>query len=76
MPVTVTRKLEANPKLHDSVKFPEPVKLVGATLHAVLFVAKLTTPAKPFNAVTAPLEVPAEPALTATVVGLAEIVKS
>jgi len=42
----------------------------------VLLVVRLTTPAKPFNAVTVIEEVPAEPALIVTLVGLAAIVKS
>ena len=36
-------------KVHDNVELPEPVTLVGETLHeAVVLVARLTTPAKPF----------------------------
>ena len=51
--------------------------LVGDTLQdAVVLVARLTTPAKPFWAVTVIVEVPAAPALTVTLVGLAVIVKS
>ncbi len=50
--------------------------LVGDTVHEVLLVVRLTTPAKPFNAVTVIEEVPAEPALIVTLVGLAAIVKS
>jgi hypothetical protein len=37
---------------------------------------RLTVPPKPLRAVTAIVEVPATPALTVTVVGLAEMVKS
>ena len=62
--------------MHDNVALPEPVTLVGEMVHDVLLVVKLTTPAKPFSAVTVIEEVPAEPALTVTLVGLAVIVKS
>jgi hypothetical protein len=52
------------------------VTLAGATEHAVLFVAKLTTPAKPFCAAMVVVDDPAPPAFTLTVVGLRLIVKS
>jgi hypothetical protein len=55
---------------------PEPVTLVGLTTHEVLFVPRLTTPARPFRPVTVMVEVPGVPALTVTLVGFAEIVKS
>ena len=63
-------------KVHDSVELPEPVTLVGAREHDVLLVVKPTTPANPLSAVTVIEEVPAAPALTVTLVGLAAIVKS
>jgi hypothetical protein len=62
--------------VHDRVALPEPVTLVGDRVHDVLFVVRLTTPAKPLSAVTVMDDVPAEPALTETLVGLAAIVKS
>ncbi len=62
--------------MHDSVALPEPVTLVGETVHEVLLVARLTTPEKPFTAVTVIDDVPALPAITVTLVGLAAIVKS
>ncbi len=63
--------------VHDSVELPDPVTLVGDTLHdAVVLVARRTTPAKPLTAAIEILEVPAAPALTLTFVGLAAIVKS
>ena len=62
--------------MHDNVEPPEPVTLVGATEHAVLLVARLTTPENPWRAVTVMVDVPAVPAFTVTVVGLALIVKS
>jgi hypothetical protein len=49
---------------------------VGERVHAVLFVVRLTTPANPLSAVTLMIEVPIEPALTVTFVGVAVVVKS
>ena len=64
-------------KVHDNVELPEPVTLVGETLHeAVVLVTRLTTPTKPFRPVTVIVEVPAALTLTLTVVGLAAMVKS
>ena len=68
--------MDAAAKVHESVALPEPVTLVGATEHVVLLVVRATTPAKPFNPVIAILEVPADPAFTVTLDGLAVIVKS
>ncbi len=62
--------------MHDRVALPEPVTLVGATEHEVLLVVRLTTPANPLAPVIVIADVPALPALTVTVVGLAVIVKS
>jgi hypothetical protein len=67
--------------VHDRVDVPEPVTLVGVRVQ-VMFVAglllevRLTTPVKPLSAVTVIVDVPAWLMLTATVVGLAAIVKS
>ena len=62
--------------VHDSVELPEPVTLVGDKVHEVLFVVRLTTPAKPLTAATVTVEVPAALTFTFTLVGLADIVKS
>ena len=62
--------------MHERVELPAPVTLVGDRVHDVLLVVRLTTPAKPFTAVIVIVEVPAEPALTVTLVGDAVIVKS
>ena len=62
--------------MHDRFELPEPVTVVGETLHEVLLVARLTTPAKPFRPLTVAVEVPAEPARTVTDGGLAVTVKS
>ncbi len=58
------------------MELPEPVTIVGDTVHEVLLVARLTTPVKPFELVTVTVDVAAVPALTAMLVGLADIVKS
>jgi len=64
-------------KLHDRVELPDPVTLVGETLHeAVVLVARLTTPVNPFRAVIVIVDVPAALTFTLTLVGLAVIVKS
>ncbi len=76
MPVTPTWNVPAAANVQDKVALPEPVTLVGDTEHEVLFVVRLTTPAKPLIAVTVIADVPADPALTVTDVGLAAIVKS
>jgi hypothetical protein len=60
---------------------PEPVTLVGVRVQAIPVVGlvldvKLTIPLNPLRAVRVIVEVPATPALTVTVVGFAEIVKS
>ena len=74
--MTPTWTVEAAVNVQDRVALPEPVMLVGDTVHAVLLVVKLTTPAKPLIPVTVIVDVPAALALTVTEVGLAAIVKS
>ena len=76
VPVTPTWTVDAAANVHDRVALPEPVTLVGATEHDVLLVVRLTTPAKPLRAETVIADVPGDPALTVTLVGLAAIVKS
>jgi hypothetical protein len=76
VPVTPTWTVEAAEKVQDKVALPDPVTLVGATEQDVLFVVRLTTPAKPLSAVTVIVEVPAAFAFTVTVVGLTAMVKS
>jgi len=68
--------VDAAANVHERVALPEPVTLVGATEHDVLLVVRLTMPANPLTLVTVIADVPALPALTVTVVGLAEMVKS
>jgi hypothetical protein len=62
--------------VQDNVELPEVVTLVGLRVHAVLLLARLTVPVNPLSGVIVMVEVPAEPALTVTLVGLAVIVKS
>ena len=76
IPVTDTCLLPAVVNVHDRVELPDPVTLVGETLHDVLLVARPTTPAKPLTADIVMLDVPAAFTLTVTLVGLAAIVKS
>ena len=76
MPVTETCLVPAVVNVQESVELPDPVTLVGATEHEVLLVVRLTTPPNPFSPVIVIAEVPALPALTVTVVGLAAMVKS
>ncbi len=75
-PVTLTWTVDAELKVHESVPGPDPVTLVGETVHEVLFVAKLTTPTKPLRGVTVKAEVPTAPTFRATDAGFAATVKS
>lgn len=80
VPVTVTVYTPAMPE-HESVDDPEPVMLVGVRVQVspvvgLMVDAMLTIPLKPLRAVIVIVEVPVAPALTFTVVGLAEMVKS
>jgi hypothetical protein len=60
--------------LHERFADPEPVTLVGPMEQDVLFVPRLTTPAKPFRPVTVIVELPDAPALTVMLVGFAVMV--
>jgi hypothetical protein len=63
-------------KVQERLALPEPVTLVGDTVHEVLLVVRLTTPAKPLIGVIVMAEVPGAFTLTLTLVGLALMVKS
>lgn len=81
MPVTVTVYLPLTVAAQESVEVPEPVALVGVRVQVspvagLTVEVRLTTPGKPLTAVTVIVEVPGVPTLTATLVGLAKIVKS
>ena len=75
-PLTITVKLPAEGNVHDNVEVPDPVTLVGLSVHALLLADTLTVPPNPLRDVTAIVEVPAEPAFTVTLVVLAVTVKS
>ena len=69
--------LPTDVKAHDRVALPEPATLAGETLHNdVVFVARLTTLAKPFRPVTVIVDVAVAPASTVMFVGFVETVKS
>jgi hypothetical protein len=76
VPVTPTWRVPADANVHESVEAPEPFTLDGDTVHEVLLVARLTILPKPFRLVMVTVDMPAEPALVVTLVGLAVIVKS
>jgi len=68
--------VDAVVKVQDRVEVPDPVTLVGVSVHAALFAVRLTTPVKPCRPVMVIVEVPAALTFTVTVVGLAAMVKS
>jgi hypothetical protein len=76
LPVTPTRKVEAVENVQDNAALPDPVTLVGETVHDVLFVTRSTLAEKPFDPVTVMVDWPVVPALTGTLVELAVITKS
>jgi hypothetical protein len=75
-PVTLTWTVAAEAKVQDRVALPDPVMLVGETLHEVLFVIRFTVPVKPLIGATVMVEVPADPTFRVTAVGLAVMAKS
>jgi len=67
--------------LQDRILLPEPpVIVVGDSVQAMLeelvVTVRVTVPMNPFSDVTVMVELPSTPALTVTVVGLADIAKS
>jgi hypothetical protein len=76
VPVTATWNVPVVVKVHDRVEVPDPVTLVGDSVHEVLLVVKVTTPEKPFSPVIVMVEVAGTLVVAVTVVGLAVIVKS
>ena len=48
-------------KVQESEELPEPVTLVGDTVHEVLLVVRLTTPANPLSPVIVIVDVAAVP---------------
>jgi hypothetical protein len=84
VPVTVTTKLPLTVELQESVELPvPPVTLVGVRVQVNppvttgdTLAVRATVPVNPFTGAIAMLEVPAWLTLTATLVGVAVIVKS
>jgi len=81
VPVTVTVKLPLVVAVQDRVALPEPVILVGVPPQVIpvlgdTVAVRPTTPPNPLTEVTVIVDVPAWSTLTATLVGLAERVKS
>jgi hypothetical protein len=73
--VTITDPAEAN--VQESVEVPEPpVTVAGVSVQAALSDTRATSPVKPFKGEIVIVEVPAEPTVTVTDAGLAEMVKS
>jgi hypothetical protein len=75
-PLTRTVIVATGVKLQERLALPDPVTVAGVRVQAVLLDDKLTIEANPFRPVTVMVDVPTEPALTATDVGLAAIEKS
>lgn len=81
VPVTMTMKLPLVVAVQDRVALPEPLIAVGVTPQVIPVVGdtvavKLTTPPNPLTEVTVIVDIPPWSILTATLVGLAERVKS
>jgi len=77
VPVTVTVTLPAAVKVQDRVDVPEPpVTVARDKVQAELSDTRATSSVNPFNGEIVIVDVPAEPTVTVTAVGLAEIVKS
>jgi len=77
VPVTVTVTVPAAVKVHERIEVPEPPVTVAADkAHAVLSLVIATTPVNPFKGEIVIVDVPADPTVTTTEAGLADIVKS
>ncbi len=77
VPVTVTVTVPAAAKVHERIEVPEPPFTVGAErVHAVLSLERATLLVNPFNGEMVIVDVPADPTVTVTEAGLADIVKS
>src|SRR5207245_10667941 len=77
VPVTVTVTVPAAVKVHERIDAPEPLVIVAAErMHAVLSLVRATSPVNPFNGEMVIVDVPADPTVTVTEAGLADIVKS
>ena len=77
VPVTETVTEPAELKVQERVEVPEPpVTVAGVRVQAELSDVSVTSPVNPFTGEMAMVEVPAEPTVAVTAVGLAEMVKS
>jgi hypothetical protein len=74
--VTITANVPVAVKVQVRVEVPEPVTLVGDRVQDALLLVRLTTPLKPWRAVTVIVEDAAVFVTALTVVGVAEMVKS
>jgi len=72
----VTWTVVAELKVHESVALPEPVTLVGETVHEVLLVLRFTSLAKPLLPTTEMVEIPGVPAFRVKEVGARVTMKS
>lgn len=73
--------MPAGEPAHKRVEVPEPPAIlvefrVQERFVELVVTARVTVPAKPFTGATVRVEVPAAPALTVTLIGLALTVKS
>jgi len=68
--------VEAEVKMHESIRLPEPVTLVGEIVHEVLLLVTFTTPAKPLAGTTVIVDGPTLPTFKVTDVGLEVMEKS
>jgi hypothetical protein len=76
VPVTTTGNVPVAVKVQVSVDVPEPVTLVGDRAQDPLLLVRLTTPLKPWRAVTVIVEEAAVFVTVVTAVGLAVTAKS
>lgn len=76
VPVILTETVEADVNVHDRVELPEPARLVGFSVQAVLFVVRLTKLAKELVGVIVIVDFPVALTLTLMLVGLAVMLKS
>ena len=80
VPVTVTVKVPLVVAVHDRVEVPEPVTLVGLRVQVIplrlIASVRLTAPVNPLTDVIVIVDIPAWSTLTATLVGVAERVRS
>ena len=77
VPVTITVTEPAELKVQERIEVPEPpVTVVGVRVQAELSEVRATSPVNPLTGKMVTVEVPAEPTVAVTAVGLAEMVKS